>query len=154
MGLRVRASVSNHENTRVVHTLWSAELAGVRVAVLADLHVGSPFNGIAKLETIVQLTNSLKPDLIVIPGDLVIHGVRGGTFVAPEEAAAVLARLTAPMGVWASLGNHDWWLDGRRVLAALEKQKIGALEDSAVRIERGSTHFLAGWDQRCLGRSA
>jgi len=52
--------------------------------VLADLHVGSPF------------TNSLKPDLIVIPGDFVIHGVRGGTFVAPEDAAAVLARLTAP----------------------------------------------------------
>jgi len=64
--------------------------------VLADLHVGSPFNGIAKLEKIVQLTNSLKPDLIVIPGDFVIHGVRGGTFVAPEDAAAVLARLTAP----------------------------------------------------------
>ena len=97
--------------------------------MLADLHVGSPF------------TNSLKPDLIVIPGDFVIHGVRGGTFVAPEDAAAVLARLTAPMGVWASLGNHDWWLDARRVLAALEKQKIGVLEDSAVRIEWGSTHF-------------
>ena len=120
---------------------WSAELAGLRVAVLADLHVGSPFNGIAKLEKIVQLTNSLKPDLIVMPGDFVIHGVRGGTFVAPEDAAAVLARLTAPMGVWASLGNHDWWLDARRVLAALEKHKIGVLEDGAVRIERGRTHF-------------
>jgi predicted MPP superfamily phosphohydrolase len=63
---------------------WNAELAGLRIAVLADLHVGSPFNGISKLERIVELTNSLKPDLIVIPGDFVIQGVLGGSFVAPE----------------------------------------------------------------------
>ena len=120
---------------------WNAELAGLRVAVLADLHVGSPFNGISKLHKIVELTNSLKPDLIIIPGDFVIQGVLGGSFVTPEEAAAVLARLNAPMGVWASMGNHDYWLDASRVTAALEKQKIGVLEDSAVRIQRGSAHF-------------
>jgi predicted MPP superfamily phosphohydrolase len=120
---------------------WNAELAGLRIAVLADLHVGSPFNGISKLNEIVELTNSLNPDLIIIPGDFVIQGVLGGSFVAPEQAAAVLARLTAPMGVWACLGNHDWWLDARRVVAALEKQKIPVLEDNAVRIRRGSAHF-------------
>jgi predicted MPP superfamily phosphohydrolase len=49
---------------------WNAQLGGLRVAVLADLHVGSPFNGISKLDRIVELTNSLKPDLIVLPGDL------------------------------------------------------------------------------------
>ena len=113
----------------------------MRVAVLADLHVGSPFNGISKLHQIVDLTNSLKPDLIIIPGDFVIQGVLGGSFVTPEEAAAVLARLAAPLGVWASMGNHDYWLDARRVTAALEKQKIGVLEDNAVRIQRGDTHF-------------
>jgi uncharacterized protein len=120
---------------------WNAELADLHVAVLADLHVGSPFNGISKLNEIVNLTNSLKPDLIVIPGDFVIQGVLGGSFVAPEQAAEVLARLTAPLGVWACLGNHDWWLDARRVAAALEKQKIPVLEDRAVRIRRGSAHF-------------
>src|SRR3982074_2495936 len=120
---------------------WDARLAGLRVAVLADLHVGSPFNGISKLNDIVELTNSLKPDLVIIPGDFVIQGVLGGSFVAPEQAAEVLARLTAPLGVWACLGNHDWWLDARRVVAALEKQKIPVLEDNAVRIRRGSAHF-------------
>jgi len=120
---------------------WNANLAGLHVAVLADLHVGSPFNGISKLNKIVELTNSLKPDLIIIPGDLVIHGVLGGGFVAPEEAAAALAHLTAPLGVWASLGNHAWWLDAGRVTAALEKQNIPVLEDKAVHIRRGSAHF-------------
>jgi uncharacterized protein len=120
---------------------WSAPLAGLRVAVLADLHVGSPFNGISKLHRIVDLTNRLAPDLIVIPGDVVIHGVLGGSFVAPEDTAAALARLRAAHGVWASLGNHDWWFDGRRTMAALERHRIAVLEDRAVRIEHGNAHF-------------
>jgi len=120
---------------------WNVQLAGLQVAVLADLHVGSPFNGISKLNRIVELTNSLKPDLIVIPGDFVVHGVLGGSFVAPEDTAAALARLKAPLGVWASLGNHDWWLDARRVASALEKQNIPVLEDQAVQIRRGNAHF-------------
>ena len=120
---------------------WSKDLDGLRVAVLADLHVGSPFNGMSKLRRIVELTNSLKPDLILIPGDFVIDGVIGGSFIAPEEAAVELGRLTAPMGVWACLGNHDWWLDPRRVGRALQGQRIGVLEDDAVRIQRGRAHF-------------
>lgn len=124
---------------------WNADLAGLRVAVLADLHVGSPFNGIEKLARIVDLANSLAPHLILLPGDFVIDGVLGGTFVAPEDSAAVLARLKAPLGVWACLGNHDWWLGPERVLAALERQGIRVLEDKAVRIDRGGAHFwLAG----------
>lgn len=120
---------------------WKPELAGLRVAVLADLHVGSPFNGISKLGRIVELTNSLQPDLILIPGDLVIQGVVGGSFVTPEETATVLAQLQAPLGVWACLGNHDWWLDGQRVASALERQGITVMEDRATRIQRGDVHF-------------
>jgi len=120
---------------------WRADLAGLRIAVLADLHTGSPFNGIEKLARIVDATNALKPDLILIPGDFVVQGVVGGRFVSPEESAAVLTRLKAPLGVWATLGNHDWWLGAARVQSALEKNGIGVLEDRAVRIERGGAPF-------------
>jgi uncharacterized protein len=124
---------------------WSRNLSGLSVAVLADLHVGSPFNGLAKLERIVALTNALQPDLILIPGDLVIQEVLGGSFVAPEATAEVLSRLTAPLGVWACLGNHDWWLDGGRVTAALQRAGIRVLDDSAVQIQRrGSRFWLVG----------
>jgi predicted MPP superfamily phosphohydrolase len=83
----------------------------LRVAVLTDLHVGSPFNGIAKLREIVDRTNAARPELICILGDLVIQGVIGGRFVPPEDTAAELKRLRAPKGVFAVLGNHDGWLD-------------------------------------------
>src|SRR4051812_47173703 len=82
---------------RVAIPHWRAELAGLRVAVLGDLHVGSPYQGLSKLAEIVDATNGLQPDLILLPGDFVIQGVLGGTFVSPEEASAVLARLKAPL---------------------------------------------------------
>ena len=120
---------------------WDPELSGLRVAVLSDLHVGSPYNGIDKLEQIVAGTNKLRPDLILLPGDFVIQGIVGGKFVTPEDAAPVLARLKAPLGVWASLGNHDWWLNAVRVRTALEKYGINVLEDRAVLIKHGKTRF-------------
>ncbi len=88
---------------------WPQSCNGLRVAVLADLHVGSPFNGVAKLNKIVDLTLKAKPDLILLAGDYTIHGVPGGTFVAPETMAKGLQRLAAPLGVFAVLGNHDHW---------------------------------------------
>jgi predicted MPP superfamily phosphohydrolase len=118
---------------------WSA--GRLRIAVLADLHVGSPFNGIDKLRRIVTATNDTSADVVLLAGDFVIHGIRGGTYVPPEEIAAVLSALRAPLGVWAVLGNHDWWLDAHRVGAALEERGIRVLDDSAVRLERGGASF-------------
>ncbi|NNF28768.1 MAG: metallophosphoesterase [Gemmatimonadetes bacterium] len=117
-------------------TLPGFPLDGLRVAVLTDLHVGSPFHGTEKLERIVARTMAEAPDLIVILGDLVIHGVLGGRFVEPEEIAARLGALRAPAGVYAVLGNHDHWLDASRVAAALQANGIPVLEDRAVELPR------------------
>lgn len=67
-----------------------------------------------------------------VPGDFVIQGVLGGQPVAPEDIAGVLARLTAPLGVFATLGNHDWWLDGERVRKALETAGIQVIDNRAL----------------------
>lgn len=124
---------------------WPAGSRPLTVALLADLHTGSPGQGLDALAQVVERTNALQPELVLIAGDFVIHGVVGGRFVPPEESAAVLARLTAPLGVFAVLGNHDHWLDGRRVQRALESAGIPVLEDQARRIERaGGAFWLVG----------
>ncbi len=120
---------------------WPAQRSGMRIALLADLHVGSPFNGLSKLEEVVARTNSARPDLVLIAGDLVIQDVIGGRFVAPEAIAPVLGRLRAPLGVYAVLGNHDRWLDGPRVERALNQAAILTLEDKAIEISRGGPAF-------------
>ncbi len=118
---------------------------GLTIAVLADLHTGSPFNSLSKLRKIVDVTNSVNPDLILIAGDIVIQGVLGGTFVPPEDSTKVLRALSAPLGVYAVLGNHDWWFNANRVKTALEQEGIPVLDDRAIRLSGHAKSFwLAG----------
>jgi uncharacterized protein len=125
----------------------------LRIAVLTDLHVGSPFNGIDKLRTIVERTNDAKPDIICILGDLVIQGVIGGRFVPPEAIAAELKQLRAPGGVFAVLGNHDGWLDHDRVQRALEQNGVRVLEERAEKLETpAGPVWIAGISDVWTGR--
>jgi uncharacterized protein len=116
---------------RIAHPPLSGSL---RIAILTDLHVGSPFNGIGKLRDVVNRTNAARADIICILGDLVIQGVIGGRFVPPEEIAAELKQLRATAGVLAVLGNHDGWFDHDRVQKALEQNGIRVIEETAVRL--------------------
>jgi predicted MPP superfamily phosphohydrolase len=99
----------------------------LRVAVVSDLHVGSPGNGLGHLDDVVQAINRGHPDLIVLLGDFVVQDVMGGRVVAPETIAAHLRPLRAPLGVHAVLGNHDWWLDAPRVARALRSADIDVI---------------------------
>lgn len=122
----------------VVIPSWPNPCVGLTVAVLADLHVGSPYKGLNSLRELVREVNAASPDLILLPGDFVIQDVVGGSFVAPEDAGAVLVGLQAPMGVFAVLGNHDWWLSAKRVEQALTAHNITVLEDKSQIIADGS----------------
>jgi predicted MPP superfamily phosphohydrolase len=133
---------------------WPAECAGVRVAVLADLHVGSPWNGLERLAEVVAETNAAHPDLVLLAGDYV-EGVAGGRKIPPEPIAGELRALGAPLGTWAVLGNHDAWLGEARVRAALEGAGIGVLHDQAAAVERGACGFwLAGISDLWTARHA
>ncbi len=108
---------------------WPAEYGPMKVALLGDLHAGAPYMNEGKLRRIVELTNAAQPDLILLPGDFVIQDVVGGRFIPPETTAEILGKLRAPLGVFAVLGNHDWWLDGPRVTVALEGAGIRVLDN-------------------------
>jgi uncharacterized protein len=124
---------------------WHVEHDGFRVAVLSDLHVGSPHRSLANLREVIDATNAEHADLIVVLGDLVIQGVAGGRFIEPEPIAAELSALRAPLGVVAVLGNHDWWYDGPRVRRALEANGIPVLENQNLRLTyREKSFWLCG----------
>src|SRR5687768_17881263 len=52
---------------------WPKELTGLRVALLADLHVGSPYWDVAALARLVERTNAERPDLVLLAGDYQIN---------------------------------------------------------------------------------
>lgn len=138
------ASLHNETHELAIPS-WPQACEALKVAVLSDLHVGSPFNDLNHLKTTIDLTLKAKPDLILLAGDYVTHGIPGGQFVSPQESAAHLARLSAPLGVFAVLGNHDWWYDGPGTMSAFQHVGIQVLEDSAVPIQSGTCQFwLAG----------
>ena len=62
----------------------------LRIAALSDIHVGSPYITLDKLRSVVERTNAERPDAVVLLGDFVINGVKGGTPTEPEAFAGIL----------------------------------------------------------------
>ncbi|AWL91767.1 metallophosphoesterase [Bradyrhizobium sp. CCBAU 11445] len=132
---------------------WPADLP-LKIAAIADIHACDPWMSLERIESIVDRTNALKADLVVLLGDYVA-GVHQVTRLIPSrEWARVLARLKAPLGVHAVMGNHDYW-DDRTVQQAgygptiahraLETAGIPVYENDVVRLTKdGRPFWLAG----------
>lgn len=122
-------------------------LRGLKIAVISDLHGGSNFIGTAKIDAVTRITNAARPDIILLTGDYVVgvHRLLGGHHIPAETIAAHLKPLSAPLGVYAVIGNHDRWEDEAGVTRAFERAGIGVLENApvAIRTPRGPLH-LAG----------
>ncbi len=129
-----------HEET-IAMSAWPASLDGLRIAALSDIHAGSPFIDEDKLKLIVERTNALKPDVIVLLGDYMVRDSWHSTQMPPEKIGEALKSLRAPLGVYAVLGNHDWWFDLTRVRAAFERRGVRIVDNDVVRLEKNGTAF-------------
>jgi predicted MPP superfamily phosphohydrolase len=138
---------------RVTPASWGATHT-LRIAALADIHACEPWMTEKRIAGIVAQCNDLAPDLIVLLGDYAAGHRYMTRQVHPPEWSRALGKLRAPLGVFAILGNHDWWDDpaaqrlghgpvpGR---TALEAVGIRVLENDAVRLSRaGAPFWLAG----------
>jgi predicted MPP superfamily phosphohydrolase len=120
---------------------------GKTVAFLADLHHGR-YVPLSYVRHAVEMTNALKPDLIALGGDYPYHGVQ---HIAP--CIGELARLSAPLGVYAVLGNHDHYVGGQPYTsAALRAARIPELTNRGLWIESGGARlWLCGVDDYWQG---
>ncbi len=116
-------------------------LNGLTIAQLSDFHWGKDLKE-GHVAKAVDLALEARPDLIVLNGDYVTYHARN-----IDGCARELARLTAPHGVYAILGNHDHWTDDRVVQAGLESVGVPVLRNANVRIPVGEADlWLAGVD--------
>jgi predicted MPP superfamily phosphohydrolase len=115
---------------------WPAELSGLRVAVIADLHAGAPQIDEERIEGIVDLVNDSAPDMVVLLGDYIDTSVALSDWISPESIALRLGVLESPLGTFAVLGNHDWAEAGPRMGKALRDVGITVLENEATSLHR------------------
>lgn len=115
----------------------------LRLVVISDLHIGSLHVPLSRVAEIVDEANALKPDLTLLLGDFVASRKPVASDPPMRDWAAELARLQTRAGVFAVLGNHDWWHDPATQIAragptqvgqALERAGIPVLENRALRL--------------------
>lgn len=130
----------------IPHAHWPADMPPLRVVILTDLHANEPWMPVPRIREIVETANAVGGDMIVLLGDYVasMRRLRIGTPVPVAEWAAPLARLDAPLGVYAVLGNHDWWEDPQEVREGLERSGIRVLENDALKLSVHGGHFWLG----------
>jgi len=102
---------------------------GKSIVQLSDLHLGA-IHRPGGLKKIVQKTNALKPNLIVITGDL-FDGMDGDLTVFIDG----LNQLKAPQGIYFVTGNHEAYLGFERALAIISKTAIRPLDGEVVSID-------------------
>jgi uncharacterized protein len=111
---------------------------GLRIVQLSDMHVG-PILRSGWIEARVAQVEALRPDVIVVTGDLVDQDAS-----MSEPLVPALRRLHARLGVWGVLGNHEFYAGLDRSLHVFEAAGIRLLRDSATEIAPGLV--MAGVD--------
>ncbi len=112
----------------------------------SDLHLGRIIHN-ARLEKIVGLINGLKPDLVLLVGDLTDEDI---SFLSDQNTAAILQRIQAPLGVYSVTGNHEYYSGIEKSVSFIRQGRIRVLEDQVVKI--GDSLYLVGRKDRTAER--
>lgn len=142
---------------------------GLRIGIISDLH-SSSMVGSAMLKRALALVKESNPDMIVLLGDYISSSLDRFTQKYKKinseytnDFLKVFRDTSAPMGVYAVLGNHDFW-SGRAAVEMLVKGLPNAkwLRNESIVIKQGGEHLMiAGVDdywhsyslERALGKS-
>lgn len=120
--------------TTVTTSQWPAGTKPVTIALISDIHVAGPDMPPSRLERIVRQINGLRPDIVMIAGDLVSEKRLATRHYRAGEIVAPLGELRAPLGVVAVAGNHDHWFGWPELMAELQRHGIRVLANEGAQI--------------------
>lgn len=114
---------------------------GTTISLASDIHSG-PYMSEEELRHIVKTINSLGSDIILLPGDFVTSNRN-----EVEGIAETFHELSAPMGVFATTGNHEYYVDVDLVCDVLDESNIKVLRnDNHIFEKNGEKLYLLGVD--------
>jgi predicted MPP superfamily phosphohydrolase len=127
---------------------WPGHLDGFTIALLSDFHY-DPYFSVHPLHAAIGMVNGLRPDLIVLTGDFVslpfFSKNDEKAARAADPCAQLLRQMRAPHGLWAVMGNHDYFSDPDYITSVLRADGIQVLQNESAAIEaNGGRFWLAG----------
>jgi uncharacterized protein len=109
------------------------------IAMASDMHFGR-LSGPAHARRLVKEVNLLQPDLILLPGDIIDDDPE--PFIK-KKMGTIMSELSAPLGVYGVLGNHEYYGGGiPKYLKEMEQNGIRILMDEVIKL--GDMFYLAG----------
>jgi predicted MPP superfamily phosphohydrolase len=117
----------------------AGKLTQLKIAMASDMHFGR-LSGIRHVRRLVREVNALKPDIILLPGDIIDDDPVPFT---QKKMGNVMKELSAPLGVYGVLGNHEYY--GGKIpqfLLEMERNDITILMDQVIKV--ADSFYLAG----------
>ena len=110
----------------------------LNIAFASDIHLGHII-GEKHLTKIITEIQKLKPDIILFPGDLVDEELQP---VIQKNLGRLFTTLSAPYGIYAVTGNHEYIGGANAAVEYLSKFNISFLRDTTLLIN--NAFYLAG----------
>ena len=128
----------------------AATFDGYRIVQIGDLHLDD-WSKPERLDRTAEMVNEERPDLVVVTGDFASYSARR---LDTGRLVGALRRLSAPDGVLAILGNHDYLTDVKLIRQCIREAGLTELINEVVALERGGSKLhVAGIDDVMEGRS-
>lgn len=108
-------------------------LKQLHVVMVSDIHLGTIVHN-GHLTKMVNTVNELKPDLILFAGDVFDENIESSN---KQEVSDNFGKLSAPYGVFAVLGNHEY-------IGGNAEEAINYLGEAGVKVLRDSSQQIAG----------
>jgi hypothetical protein len=155
-GVRTGASEVIHVRKSRINNVYDLEITrhevviddlpspfeGFRVAFLTDAHVAG-FVPRDFYRAIIAQVERFDPDVILLGGDFVSWHRH-----IPLMTETLIAPLTARHGIYAVLGNHDYWAGADDVRAAIEAKGVRFIGNRAETLRRGEARLpVVGIDE-------
>jgi hypothetical protein len=122
----------------------AGDLKTLNIAMISDVHLGTII-GRSYLNKVVNKINSLNPDIILMPGDVIDEDIKP---VVENNVGELLKNFKSKYGVYAVTGNHEYIGGVKAAVNYLTDHGVKMLSDTVELID--GKFYLAGREDRSI----